>query len=121
MPVTSQDHCVFPVFRLLNDFFCLLTYEFCLSIWKIARCSVILLLPLCRLSISQDMCSMITAQTANLVSNQPLIEFKMFHHAKLSMALLLSIPQIACRVDYIMVNCLIDAVHNYIIKKYWHK
>ena len=29
----------FPVFRLL-------TYEFCLSLWKIARCSVILLLPL---------------------------------------------------------------------------
>jgi hypothetical protein len=24
----------------------LLTYEFCLSLWKIARCSVILLLPL---------------------------------------------------------------------------
>jgi hypothetical protein len=25
---------------------CLLTYEFCLSLWKIARCSIILLLPL---------------------------------------------------------------------------
>ena len=37
---------VFPVFRLLTDFICLLTYEFCLSLWKIARCSVILLLPL---------------------------------------------------------------------------
>jgi len=37
---------VFPVFRLLTDFACLLTYEFCLSLWKIARCSVILLLPL---------------------------------------------------------------------------
>jgi len=37
---------VFPVFRLLTDFVCLLTYEFCLSLWKIARCSVILLLPL---------------------------------------------------------------------------
>jgi hypothetical protein len=70
---------VFPVFRLLNDFFCLLTYEFCLSLWKIARCSVILLLHLCRLSISQDMCSMITTQAANLVSNQPLIDLKMFH------------------------------------------
>ena len=34
------------VFRLLTDFVCLLTYEFCLSLWKIARCSVILLLPL---------------------------------------------------------------------------
>ena len=37
---------VFPVFRLLTDFACLLTYEFCLSLWKIARCSVILLLSL---------------------------------------------------------------------------
>ena len=33
-------------FRLLTDFVCLLIYEFCLSLWKIARCSVILLLPL---------------------------------------------------------------------------
>jgi len=31
---------------LLTDFVCLLTYEFYLSLWKIARCSVILLLPL---------------------------------------------------------------------------
>ena len=37
---------VFPVFRLLTDFVSLLTYELCLSLWKIARCSVILLLPL---------------------------------------------------------------------------
>ena len=36
--------------------------------------------------------------------------------AKISIALPVSIPQIACRVDYIMVNCLIDAVHTYIIK-----
>ena len=36
----------FPVFRLLTDFVCLLTYEICLSLWKIARCSVILLLSL---------------------------------------------------------------------------
>jgi hypothetical protein len=33
-------------FPLLTDFVCLLTYEFCLFLWKIARCSVILLLPL---------------------------------------------------------------------------
>jgi hypothetical protein len=46
MPVSSQGHCVFPVFRLLTDFVCLLTYDFCLSFWNIARCSVILLLPL---------------------------------------------------------------------------
>jgi len=31
---------------LLTDFVCLLTYEFCPSLWKITRCSVILLLPL---------------------------------------------------------------------------
>ena len=73
---------------------------------------------LCRLSIPQDMYSMISAQTANLVSNQPLIDLKMFHlvTCKISIALPLSIPQIACRVDYVMVNCLIDAVYKYIIK-----
>jgi hypothetical protein len=32
-----------------------------------------------------------------------------------------SVDCLACRVDYIMVNCLIDVVHTYIIKKYWHK
>ena len=37
---------VFTVFRLLTDFVCLYTYEFCLSLWKIVRSSVILLLPL---------------------------------------------------------------------------
>ena len=37
---------VFLVFRLLTDFVCLYTYEFCLSLWKIVRSSVILLLPL---------------------------------------------------------------------------
>ena len=37
---------VFPVFRLLTDFVCLYTYEFWLSLWKIVRSSVILLLPL---------------------------------------------------------------------------
>ena len=31
---------------MMTDFVCLLTYEFCLSFWMIARCSVILLLPL---------------------------------------------------------------------------
>ena len=34
------------VCRLLTDFVSLLIYELCLSLWKIARCSVILLLPL---------------------------------------------------------------------------
>jgi hypothetical protein len=37
---------VFTVFRLLPDFVCLLTYEFWLSLCKIVRSSVILLLPL---------------------------------------------------------------------------
>jgi hypothetical protein len=37
---------VFPVFRLLTDFVCLFTYKFWLSLWKIVRSSVILLLPL---------------------------------------------------------------------------
>ena len=37
---------VFPVFRLLTDFVCLMIYEFYLSLWKIARCSVIFFLPL---------------------------------------------------------------------------
>jgi hypothetical protein len=37
---------VFTVFRLLTDFFCLYTYEFWLSLCKIVRSSVILLLPL---------------------------------------------------------------------------
>ena len=39
-------YAVFPVFRLLTDFVCLCTYEFWLSLWKIARCSLMLLLPL---------------------------------------------------------------------------
>jgi hypothetical protein len=37
---------VFTVFRLLIDFVCLYTYEFWLSLCKIVRSSVILLLPL---------------------------------------------------------------------------
>ena len=46
MPVPSQGHYVFTVFRLLTDFVCLYTYEFWLSLCKIVRSSVILLLPL---------------------------------------------------------------------------
>ena len=41
MPVPSQGH-----FRLLTDFVCLYNYEFWLSLCKIVRSSVILLLPL---------------------------------------------------------------------------
>jgi hypothetical protein len=39
---------VFAVFRLLTDFVCLYNYEFGLSLCKIVRSSVILLLPLFR-------------------------------------------------------------------------
>jgi hypothetical protein len=46
MSVPSQGHYGFHSFRLLNDFVCLYTYEFWLSLCKIARSSVILLLPL---------------------------------------------------------------------------
>jgi hypothetical protein len=45
---------VFPIFRLLTDFVCVLTYEFCLSLWKIARCSVVLLLPLFMIIHTED-------------------------------------------------------------------
>ena len=51
MPVPSQGHYVFTVFRLLTDFVCLYTYEFCLSLCKIVRSSVILLLPLFTITI----------------------------------------------------------------------
>jgi hypothetical protein len=46
MPVPSQGHYVFTVFRLLTDFVCLYNYEFWLSLCKIVQSSVILLLPL---------------------------------------------------------------------------
>ena len=46
MPVPSQGDYVFTVFRLLTDFVCLYTYEFWLSLCKIARSSVIVVLPL---------------------------------------------------------------------------
>jgi len=47
MPVPSQGHYGFPSFPVV-DWFCLFVYkyEFCLSLWKIVRSSVILLLPL---------------------------------------------------------------------------
>jgi hypothetical protein len=46
MPVPSQGHYGFHSFPVVDDFFCLYTYEFWLSLWKIVRSSVILLLPL---------------------------------------------------------------------------
>jgi hypothetical protein len=46
MPVPSQGRYGFPSFQLLTDFVCSYTYEFLLSLWKIVRSSVILLLPL---------------------------------------------------------------------------
>ena len=44
MPVPSQGHYVFTVFRFLTDFVCLYNYEFWLSLCKIVRRSLILLL-----------------------------------------------------------------------------
>jgi hypothetical protein len=46
MPVPSQGHYGFHSFRLLTDFVCLYNYEFLLSLCKIVRSSVILLLPI---------------------------------------------------------------------------
>jgi hypothetical protein len=46
MPVQVRVITVFTVFRLLTDFVCLYNYEFWLSLCKIVRSSVILLLPL---------------------------------------------------------------------------
>ena len=46
MPLPSQGHFGFHSFRLLTDFVCLYSYEFWLSLCKIVRGSVILLLPL---------------------------------------------------------------------------
>ena len=45
-PTRKHLHRVFTVFRLLTDFVCLYNYEFLLSLCKIVRSSVILLLPL---------------------------------------------------------------------------
>jgi hypothetical protein len=42
----TQISVVFTVFRLLTDFVCLYNYEFWLSLCKIVRSSVVLLLPL---------------------------------------------------------------------------
>jgi hypothetical protein len=44
MPVPSQGHYGFHSFRLLTDFLCLYTYEFWLSLCRIVRSSVIVLL-----------------------------------------------------------------------------
>ena len=46
MPVPSQGHYDYHSFRMLTDFVCLYNYEFLLSLGKIVRSSVILLLPL---------------------------------------------------------------------------
>jgi prepilin signal peptidase PulO-like enzyme (type II secretory pathway) len=43
---TKSGSLRFSIFQLLTDFVCLYTYEFWLSLCKIARSSVILLLPL---------------------------------------------------------------------------
>jgi hypothetical protein len=57
MPVPSQGHYGFStVFRLLTDLVCLYTYEFWLSLCKIVRSSVILLLHLSTYLAPQHLC-----------------------------------------------------------------
>jgi hypothetical protein len=51
MPVPNQGHYDFHSVRLLTDFVCLYNYEFLLSLCKIVRSSVILLLPLLTLTV----------------------------------------------------------------------
>ena len=55
MTLPSQGHYGFHSFPVVDWFFCLYTYEFWLSLWKIVRSSVILLLPL--FSFSQNIMS----------------------------------------------------------------
>jgi hypothetical protein len=57
---------VFTVFRLLTDFVCLYNYEFWLSLCKIVRSSVILLLPLLNRLWSMEI-MMITSNMLNTV------------------------------------------------------
>jgi hypothetical protein len=66
----------FHSFRLLNDFFCLLTYEFCLSLLK--DCSVFGNFVITLMS-PVHISRYVFNDHANLVSNQPLIDLKMFH------------------------------------------
>jgi hypothetical protein len=56
---TKSGSLQFSVFRLLTDFVCLYTYEFRLSLCKIVRSSVILLLPLFRETYFLDHISML--------------------------------------------------------------
>jgi hypothetical protein len=67
-------HCfwVVEVFRLLTDFFCFYTYEFWLSLWKIVRSSVILLLPLLTTKISKNF--------KNVKNFQKFLNFQKFQH-----------------------------------------
>jgi hypothetical protein len=57
---------VFIVFRLLTDFVCLYTYEFWLSLSKIVRSSVILLLPLFSTCILQLIYKLLDSEAATL-------------------------------------------------------
>jgi hypothetical protein len=54
LPLPVFAFTVFTVFRLLTDFVCLYNYEFGLSLCKIVRSSVILLLPLWKSSIGEN-------------------------------------------------------------------
>ena len=55
---------VFPVFRLLTGFVCLLTDELCLSLWKIARCSAFIFFYI----ISNNNCRLFTINIVSFIS-----------------------------------------------------
>ena len=66
---------VFTVFRLLTDFVCLYAYEFWLSLCKIVRSSLILLLPLFgrKHHISEKMIDVVINQISITISRRPMI------------------------------------------------
>ena len=68
-PRFADCHYIFTVFRLLTDFVCLYTYEFWLSLCKIVRSSVILLLPLSismtfRITLLSFVCTCVTGRVS---------------------------------------------------------
>ena len=73
---------VFTVFRLLTDFVCLYNYEFWLSLCKIVRSSVILLLPLFLRNISSfisDFSGFLIEDDKNISSHMSYITLMIVH------------------------------------------
>ena len=81
MPVLSQGHCGFHSFRLLTDFVCLYNYEFGLSLCKIVRSSVILVLPL--LSHSVSTAGFFLSVSQNFLVRYPHFNVVSLHHRRL--------------------------------------